>query len=343
MLVLFFIFDFLKFKMKLLSSFLKKTTKGCIIACIAFLFFECAYQFSVIDFYKAELIYLNNVEDLGSNKIDFLVFGDSFSADKNNYINILKKERTECSFINTSIPGTGIKQVNTFAKKKIEKYNPKNIIYQVYVGNDLLDIKHLSNWEKISVLRNLYWKVTDYFESGIYLNQKLKGFGKHDARDTNTLNKKFSIELYNARQKLLFNTDFNYLERTVFLENDFKERYYIWKKELLKFLNSIPKTSNVFIMFIPHCSQVNSLYLENMEKLGAKFDNRISFQEIAYPFFDFCTKDFKKFENVVFLNPLPFLRKQDSVNNRLYYQNDPHLNQNGHKELANYLNLKIFN
>ncbi len=329
--------------MKFLSGFLKRIAKICIIACIVFLFFECAYQFSVIDFYKAELIYLNNTNDLNSDKIDFLVFGDSFSADKNNYINILKKEKTDFSFINASIPGTGIKQVNTFVEKKIKRHNPKNIIYQVYTGNDLLDIKHLSNWKKTSILRNLYWKATDYFESGIYLNQKLKGLKKYDTLKTRALSNFFSIELYNARQKLLFNIDPNYLERTIFLESDFKERYDIWKRELLKFLNSIPKTIPVFIVFVPHCSQVNDFYLNNMEQLGAKFNNRISFQKVTYPFFDSSSKDFKNFENVVFLNSLPFLRKQDSISNRLYYENDPHLNQKGQKELANYLRTKIFN
>ena len=305
------------------------------ICFITILAFEMVYRFSIIDFYKAELKVLNSEEELLEKNIDYLVFGDSFSAWGNSFVNVLKERNPNKSFINSGISGIGLKELNTFAKRRIKAFNPKTIIYQVYVGNDLVDVKHLSNWNELSTSRNLYWKITDYVKSGIYINMKLKGF-RRDIKsiDVNTSHK-FSPEAYSQREKMMLKADKNYLDHSINLI--FKQRYDIWKDDLQDFLNIIPKSTQVYVVFIPHCSQLNDFYYNNMLKIDAKYESKEAVFKTNYTFFDTAKNDFKDLSNVSFLNPLQYLRENDSLENRVYYEIDPHLTTYGQVVLADYL------
>lgn len=107
-------------------SYIKKFTKGIlqvlVISCITLLLLEVVYRYGIIDFYKAEIEALNSSDAIESDAVDYLVFGDSFSTPTGNYVDLLRDVYSEKSFLNLSIPGTRIKQVNIFAKKKIKKY-----------------------------------------------------------------------------------------------------------------------------------------------------------------------------------------------------------------------------
>ncbi|WP_299763665.1 hypothetical protein [uncultured Dokdonia sp.] len=313
------------------------------ISCITLLLLEVVYRYGVIDFYKAEISALNPIESIESDTVDVLVFGDSFSAPETNYVNKLRDAHKEITFLNLGIPGTGIKQVNTFARKKIKRYTPKHIIYQVYVGNDLLDVKHLSGGENISFSRNFYWKLTDHIWSGIYVNQKLKMLKSQKASgrkgDTNAL---FSTSLYTKRQQMLFNADARYLDKTIRLQDDFLDRYGTWKKQVTSFLEVIPEGVTVSIVFIPHCAQVNDRYYENMESIGAKFEDKTKAQDMNYPFYTKAVQDFKEFDQVTFYNPISYLRAKETDTHRLYYANDPHFNENGQHAFYEFLEAVIF-
>ncbi len=327
-------------------SYIKKFAKGfvqlVIISCITFLLFEVAYRYGVIDFYKAEIKVLNPNNSIESTSVDYLVFGDSFSTPTGNYVDRLRSKHTEKSFLNLSIPGTGIKQVNTFAKKKIKRYNPTHIIYQVYIGNDLLDVRHVSNWETISFARNIYWKTTDYMWSGVYINQKLKGLNRSKG-NTHALKKEtFSKVSYAKRQGLLFHTDANYLYKTITVQEDFLNRYNVWKEELRSFLEVIPSDVKVSIVFIPHEAQVHDRYYHHMLALGAQFDDKENVQKDDYEFYRKAVIDFKMFDNVSFYNPLAFLKQKEATEHRVYYTNDPHFSDQGQIALYEFLDTTIF-
>lgn len=328
-------------------TYLKKIIKGCVqlflISCITLLLLEVVYRYGVIDFYKAEIKALNPIECIESGPVDVLVFGDSFSAPEHNYVDKLRDTHKEITFLNLGIPGTGIKQVNTFARKKIKKYTPKHIIYQVYVGNDLLDVKHLSNGENISFPRNFYWKLTDHMWSGIYINQKLKVLKSQKTAtrgvDKNAL---FSTSQYTKRQQMLFDADAHYLDKTITLQDDFLDRYSIWKTQVASFLEVIPKDVTVSIVFIPHCAQVNDRYYKNMQSIGAKFEDKVKAQAIDYTFYAKAVQDFKEFDHVTFYNPISYLRAKETDTDRLYYTNDPHFNENGQHAFYEFLDEVIF-
>ena len=117
-------------------AYVKKFVRGCvqlviIISC-TLLLFEVVYRYGVIDFYKAEIHALNPIESIESDTVDVLVFGDSFSALEHNYVDQLRDTHKELTFLNLGIPGTGIKQVNTFARKKSKNIN-LHILYIKYM------------------------------------------------------------------------------------------------------------------------------------------------------------------------------------------------------------------
>lgn len=310
----------------------------------SFLLFEMLYRNSIIDFYKAETSHLNSEADLANTSVDFLVFGDSFSATAKeiNYIDKLRANNPAKSFVNVSVPGIGIRQVNTFASSKIKKHNPKAIIYQVYVGNDLTDVDHLWSWEKFSLVRNIYWGISDYFLSLSYLNHKASIFSSHvTSRTTTMATDVFRTDYYDQRSIRFLNFDTSYFNNTLMLKTPFASRYDAWLAEMKTFIETIPKDIPVYVVWIPHCSQVNSYYMNNLKTLGATFEDEVAIQQGNYPFFAEATKDLKAYINVTQVNPLSVFQVNDTTDYRLYFANDPHINDNGNVVLSDFLQSEI--
>ncbi len=314
-----------------------------LIVIITVLIFEVIYRFSVIDFYKLELDTLNTgIRELDLSKgVDYLIFGDSFSATRNNYVDFLRKSSDKI-FINSSIPGTGIKQVNLFFSRRFKEFAPKNIIYQVYVGNDLTDVSHLTNYNELSLIRNVYWDISDVILSSSYINSRLGNFKQGEENvDPKILNEFFVSDNYNNRSKMYLRSDRSYLYKSVTITDDFEKRYSMWIKEVEEFIKSIPKNISVTILFIPHCTQLSSYYMDNIVKIGATFKDKTKFNKINYSFFKKALLDLGKYKNVSLVNPLERLRSIDSFQNRLYYLNDPHLNDKGQEIIGVYLKEKL--
>jgi hypothetical protein len=330
--------------MKYLPKIKKFLINTIITTVLSFFLFEVLYRNSIIDFYKAETSHLNSEADIANTSVDFLVFGDSFSATAKeiNYIDKLRANNPNASFMNVSVPGIGIRQVNTFASSKIKKHNPKAIIYQIYVGNDLTDVDHLWSWEKFSITRNLYWAVSDYFLSLSYLNHKASVFSPRVNSRTETMSTDvFNTDYYDERTKRFLNFDASYFNNTLMLKTPFASRYDAWLEEMKTFIETIPKDVPVYLVWIPHCSQVNSYYMDNLNRLGATFEDEIAIQQADYPFFGQATKDLKAHTNVIQVNPLSVFQVNDTNDHRLYFANDPHINDNGNVVLSDFLQSEI--
>ncbi len=330
--------------LKRILVFTKKTIQLIIILLIVVLLFEWSYRYYIIDFYKDSWQALNASQNIESQNIDVLILGDSFSAARDSYVSFLQKHNPDKTILNASVAGIGIRQHRLFAQNRIQKTNPKTIIYQVYVGNDLLDVSHLTNWEALSFLRNMYWTISDQLLSIAYLNRKLS-FLKQNNKDEVIpihIEDEFDKNKYTSRQKILIKADPAHLEKTVTLTDDFLEKYHRWKYEMEQLIKEIPPTSAVHIVFIPHCIQLNSYYQEHMEQLGASIRNTDQIAQEQYTFYKKAKEDFKAYKNVTLLNPLPFLKQKDTITRRLYYANDPHFNTEGHKVLFEFLNNKLF-
>lgn len=271
-----------------------------------------------------------------------LVFGDSFSAKADGYVAALANQYPEKIILNASTPGIGIKQVNLFAVDRIQQTKPKAILYQVYVGNDLLDVKNLSNWRELSLARNLYWSASDFFISLRYLNQRMVVLRKDTSLIPQGLNKPFAKAMYDKRSLLFTQADATYLYKTVTITDDFLTRYALWKKEMDEFITKIPPDTKLYITFIPHCAQLNTFYYHQLLDMGNRVaDSSVFFQE-QYPLLQQASADFQHHPTIVFLNPLTHLKNADKEGYRLYYENDPHFNANGHQEFAHYLATNLF-
>src|SRR4029453_19648678 len=103
-------------------------------------------------------------------KPTLLVMGDSFTASRTSYAGILQDTLQEGETINAAVSGTGVLQALYMAPKRFAQFHPAIFLYQVYVGNDLFDIRYPTNWHTISLVRNVYWSLANHFHVVGYLN-----------------------------------------------------------------------------------------------------------------------------------------------------------------------------
>jgi len=318
-----------------------------VISCLFCLFFlEFTYRFQFIDFYKTELNYFNNLNEQNIGEKKVLVFGDSFTANSNNYINILNNNNNNITFLNAAMPGVGIQEINCIAKNRIEAFKPKMIIVQLYVGNDLLDIKKPINWHSISLFRNLYWHVSNRFYSIRYLNYKLgqlkEAMGQAIETELVSDSDTFSTNKMSKREYILTQADPNYYEKSINISDEYEARF----SKLSENLNDIHDLCKKYgiplkVLIIPASCQVSLYYKNNLEKCGAYFEQKNTTDTI-YPFINKLTNRFKV-NSIEFLNPLSMFQRADSSGHRLYYENDIHLNKEGNIVLAKFLDNKLKN
>ncbi len=136
---------------------------------------EISYRFYVLDFYAPELRAYNLVKSVDSLPAgaDILVMGDSYSAGKSSYVAMLREMLPDCAIVNGAIPGSGLPQANVLAPTLFTRLHPRLFIYQIYVGNDLQNIRKSMNWSTISLVRNLYWMLSDHLRVLGFINFRL--------------------------------------------------------------------------------------------------------------------------------------------------------------------------
>lgn len=299
---------------------------------VVLLILELLYRFQIFEFYATEFNYLNRTEK-PTNKKRVLIIGDSFSAAPNSYVDHLRNSNPNLQFLNFSVPGTGIKQHELYLLDKVVEFNPEVVIYQFYVGNDLIDINHPINFKKANFFKNCYWLLSDKLIVLQYLNFKLAGLKTNPQTFDDLRNPEFSVDYYNNRQKSLFKIDSTYLTNGILLKKDQLENYKIWQEKFSNIIKKLPENIKIKVLVLPHCSQVSKLYFQNIKKTGANLETEI--QEVNYPLILQIKKDFPTVE---FLNPLSYFQEQEKKGNALFYGNDPHLNNLGQKSLSEFMN-----
>lgn len=305
----------------------------CITILIAsLLLLEIVYRNQFFDFYSVELNALNSQQELHSSKKKILILGDSFGAQQESYIQLLKDSLPGFSVVNSSVPGTSAREMSYLAKSRIAQFNPDKIIIQLYVGNDLIDIKHPVNFQEISCLRNLYWFMADKFSSLAWVNYKLGALRTRlDSEQkfvvpSNT--DSFSVANYNGRVKLLIRADKKFISRSVLLSD---ENYRCAFRQLTDYISAIETRFHqthpqreIILVCIPHCSEVNQEYEVNYKKLGAVFDR--SQQNGLVNFYSVLKS---KFQDFTFVNVIDSLSQTERNGTAVYFKNDEHLNKKG--------------
>ena len=306
---------------------------------------EVIYRYQWIDFYAAELHGLNNEEDLKpeDERPTILVLGDSFSADKASYVQELRAAFPEHRIINSAVPGTGIKEALVMAPGRIETFKPDILIYQIYLGNDLTDLEPPVNWSTLSFPRNLYWSLSSSLQFLRFMNYRLgglrRGVYKDIEEETSREEKEiFSVEKYSPRQKLYLKANPFLIEDVATLNGDAGETMELVLEKLTELVELPDSDCQVYVLSMPHCAVVHSIYRERMEQIGGQFNRpeEITSQEIAFnsSLDDFC----QNYAQVTFINPLNVLRAAEKDQpGSLFYLHDPHLNRAGQEVVGQHL------
>ena len=300
---------------------------------------ELSYRYQWIDYWSNEFKALNPKID--KKKKNVLIFGDSFSAYPKGYVEQLRSNITEYNFVNCAIPGTGPVEMSYMAKRRLTNHPPSMVIYQMYVGNDLIDIYPNRNWSELSIARNLYYLIGQEFRFLANISTRMKQSGiisqkdfytNHNAQDED----EFSIKQYSPRTKMLLKANPNFISESITLNCSRMKSAAKKAVASIKYLKRLlPKSCELHIVLLPHCSQVHPRYFENFQMLGTKLKP----SDINYAFYRYLNEELK---GIKVHNPLSFFRKKEREGNQLYFNNDPHLNLYGQKVLFKFINQSIF-
>lgn len=307
---------------------------------------EIAYRLQVVDSYRPELIAFNSDADLhdSAQKRTLLVFGDSFSAGNESYVNNLRAQLPCLRIINSSISGSGIVQASLIAKSRIQQFRPSMLMVQIYVGNDLFDITYPTNWKTLSLIRNFYWGTSNYFRSLAFLNYRL---GQVNARalasgyrpykpleSVYQGSEEFSPDKFQNNEKVYLRADPRLVEKEILLLDDRVSDFDFLVNKLQGLASIKDPDCILYLLLIPHSCQVSQVYLDRTKKLGAEFKDESLIQQDDYPFIQ---KLRERVKGATIIDPLRTFKKVERSGVPLYLPNDIHLNPNGNEVLANYV------
>jgi len=297
-------------------------------------FFEITYRYQLFDYYKAELTGLNI--DLDVDKPNVLVFGDSFTAQSGSYLTHLRDSIKNYNFVNCAIPGTAAREAAYISGNRVAHYAPKKVIYQMYLGNDLLDESPPINWSELSFVRNWYWSFSKCFRVVGYFNYKFSQASSSlnsdfDESFQSKNMEEFSIEKYSPRCKMLVQANPNYLQQTYHLEDEMTSSFKTNLNYIQSIKESLPDCVEFQLVVIPHAVSVSKTYQGHFKQMGANFSSANQ-----YPIFQKLRETFPNLINVT-----DELARAENANNAVYFSNDDHLNLEGHRITANVILDKI--
>jgi len=120
---------------------------------------EVAFRFQVVDFWQAELRRYNTTIATGSGATVLLLGTRSVPAGAlADQLRLQLGPRV--AVINSAVSGTTARDALLVAPRRLERFRPQVVIYQVYIGNDLFETRH-AGASKAALGRRLYWTLLD--------------------------------------------------------------------------------------------------------------------------------------------------------------------------------------
>ena len=305
---------------------------------------ETAYRFQWIDSYAPELSSFNAPQDLHpDSRPTVLTMGDSFTAGNQSYPAHLRTAVPHWRVINAGVSGSGIFQALLIAPRRFAQFEPRLLIYQIYVGNDLIDVAYHPNWRQFSLARNLWWTLTRYVTVVPYLRYRLTqaqqppAGAAQDAAGIN-VSEVFSVQQYTPRIPLYYTLEPDVVQNSILLTGVRAKDFRVLTHNLTKLVAycKLP-LCRTYVLVMPHKAQVGPPYLAWERALGARLDSAPEITQDEYPFVQGLRRDLAG-TGVVVLNPLPYLKGGEMHRlRRLYYVNDEHLTPEGHQAITAYL------
>lgn len=327
---------------------------GALVLCagLCVLLLEGAYRLQWLDLYAKELRSFNPPEVLQGTGFTVLVFGDSFSAGNQSYVSALRHIFPQARWVNGGISDSGIREALLVAPRRFSQFRPQLMIYQIYVGNDLVDMGYHPDWRRLSLARNLWWSLSRTFPSLPYVRRRLaEARLEQEARRVAPsqqgsdafgidASEEFSLTAYTARDRQYYAFDPTVTDDSVRLvgirREDFRA-YLPWLRKLISFCR-LPECQPI-VFVVPHKAQVSRQYFEWERKLGAVLPDESIAEVEDYPFVRALRRAVST-EGTPVLNPLRFLREQEAFRH-VYFVNDEHLNPYGQAKLAQWLQLEL--
>lgn len=295
--------------------------------------FEILYRHQVVDTYKSEFQHLNRHPIPQKPKARILVMGDSFTALDSGWLDMLRSEFPQFAFFNGAVPGTGPIQASYMAPRRFRQAEPDAFIYQIYLGNDLFDIRNPISWSENSFFRNLYWATSNRLRSLGWLNYKLGQFRAKPSVDAKERGESFSPELYNARDRRYSRIAPAWLADQLGGGEDWEgdlESYVAYLEDLIE--EAEERDIPVLLMVVPHCAEMGGKYWENMAALGMEGEEEVGKRNPAWVGMIEKTVEQRPKMEMHFL--LPDLQEAEDSLGPVFHVNDPHVNAKGHVILA---------
>jgi len=315
------------------------------LICSVTLLLEGSYRLYLFDFYGSNLRALNPSEAfVEDDRETILVIGDSFSADLNSYVGHLRNSFPEKQIINAAIPGTCPKQHQLLFNRRIKRFKPQTLIYQLYVGNDLFEWRHPSGNGQISTARQVYWWLSDRIWVLGYINAKLPHIRQAFFQDLPTgldpkILEAYHPDRYSGRSKIQFKAEPNLIEASILLKGKRKKDMRSMTKAIQDMIANVPVDCQVYILVMPHCMQIGDPYQQRMQEIGASMEQADEITKHNYPFLTNLKKAVRH-PHIQWINPLPLLQAADSTQ-AVFYENDPHLNPYGQQLVGELLVEKL--
>jgi hypothetical protein len=281
--------------------------------------------------------------------------GDSLTAGSGSYPSMIRRARPDIRVINAALPASGVIQADIVAAKRMRRFRPSWLVYQVNVGNDLMNVRYPINWRDGSPVRNLYWTAAHRLRSLEYLNYKLgqaarslrppgqAGIADAGPPDDSVCRYDpggFEPSSYTPRERRYVQAEPRLFENQA-LVTEARRRDY------LRFLDGLdgllawcrPPECAAYVLVIPHPSQVDATYLEQMRALGATFESPEAMLADVYPFLSGIREflDENGRGDVRLLNPIHALRASERSGAHPFFKYDPHLNRCGQRAIADFL------
>lgn len=316
------------------------------------LLLEGAYRLQWMDFYTKDLHSFNPLEVLQGAGCTVLVFGDSFSAGNQSYVSVLRNILPQARWINGGISDSGPREALLVAPRRFRQFRPQLMIYQVYVGNDLVDMGYHPDWRRLALARNLWWSLSRAFPSLRYVRRRLaeakleKGARRvaqprerSDAFGID-VSEQFSPTAYTARVPQYYAFDPTVTDDSIRLVGMRREDFRAYLPLIRKLIGFCRLSECQPIVFVvPHKAQVSREYFAWERQLGAVLPDESIVEVEDYPFVRELRRAVAT-EGTPVLNPLRFLREQEALRH-VYFVNDEHLNPYGQEKLADWLKLEL--
>ncbi|MEW6659619.1 MAG: hypothetical protein AB1424_13240 [Thermodesulfobacteriota bacterium] len=313
-----------------------------LILCLAcfLLVFEGIYRYQLLDFFQPELRAHNRPGDLrDATRKTLLAMGDSFSAGQNTWVAFLRQHLPNYRVISSAVPATGVFESLFMAPRRFREFHPQVFIYQIYVGNDIQDIRRPLNWRTMTLPRYMYGFLCSYLglRSLTFANYRLAQLLRSSGSETEpNADPPFSPSTYPVSVTIYTQAEPANLEDTILARGERGRDVATLIDGIKKLVSYAGPQCHKYVVVIPDPSQVSDFYLDHFQQLGAQVRDPQGWQRDGYPLLIRLQEGLAA-AGVKVLNPLPLFQGQERQGQRLYYQNDSHLKPVGQSLLGEFI------